>query len=201
MKYTSGTWCLPTLTKQKAAKLHHSTYLSAIKLLQATTWDSNQYRALLEHVYNSEPLRTPVLPADITAVKEINVKIMQLLHDCWGHPSNSNMEMIFRYYQGRGFPKGFLAALKNFKCNKCTICKGVCIYKHSKLVQKKIEMNKNNRRKATSTKKQDGQDIIKTVLEMEVTEMEAEDDLLMAFGSEELHMDYAHSISLRRGDP
>eukprot|EP00961_Rhodomonas_salina_P190486 2570099-Rhodomonas_salina.3 len=26
--------------------------------------------------------------------------------------------------------------------------------------------------------------------------MEAEDDLLTAFGSEELHMDYAHSISL-----
>eukprot|EP00961_Rhodomonas_salina_P116395 1566664-Rhodomonas_salina.1 len=31
---------------------------------------------------------------------------------------------------------------------------------------------------------------------MEVSELEEEDDLLAAFGSEELHMDYAHSISL-----
>eukprot|EP00961_Rhodomonas_salina_P046789 627810-Rhodomonas_salina.1 len=100
MTYTSGTWSLPTLTKQKAAKLHHSTYLSVSKSLQATISDSNQYRALLEHVYNSEPLQTSVLPADISTVKEINVKIMQLLHDRWGHPSNYKMEMIFRYYQG-----------------------------------------------------------------------------------------------------
>eukprot|EP00961_Rhodomonas_salina_P189347 2554520-Rhodomonas_salina.1 len=31
---------------------------------------------------------------------------------------------------------------------------------------------------------------------MEVSELEEEDDLLAAFGSEELHMDYEHSISL-----
>eukprot|EP00961_Rhodomonas_salina_P055146 740892-Rhodomonas_salina.2 len=55
-------------------------------------------------------------------------------------------------------------------------------------------MNKNKRRKATS--KKEAKDFVKTVLEMEVSELEEEDDLLAAFGSEELHMDYAHSISL-----
>eukprot|EP00961_Rhodomonas_salina_P288641 3900867-Rhodomonas_salina.1 len=60
------------------------------------------------------------------------------------------MAMIFKYYKGRGFPKGFLAALQNFKCKTCTICKGARVYKHSKRVQKKIETNKNKRRKATS---------------------------------------------------
>eukprot|EP00961_Rhodomonas_salina_P170018 2291193-Rhodomonas_salina.1 len=55
-------------------------------------------------------------------------------------------------------------------------------------------MNKNKRRKATS--KTGGKDFVKMVLEMEVSELEEEDDLLAAFWSEELHMDYAHSISL-----
>eukprot|EP00961_Rhodomonas_salina_P157709 2123093-Rhodomonas_salina.1 len=128
MTYTSGTWRLPTLTKQKAAKLHHRAYLSAIKSLQATISDSLPTRtepcwntcttaSLCGHPYCL--LTSPLLR------RSPDVKIMQLLHhdDRWGHPSNSKMEMIFRYYQGRGFPKGFLAAqaLKNFKCKTCTL--------------------------------------------------------------------------------
>eukprot|EP00961_Rhodomonas_salina_P189284 2553789-Rhodomonas_salina.1 len=88
--------------------------------------EKNPYKALLDLAYNSEPLRESALPADIAAVKEIDKRIMQLLHDWWGHPSNSKMAMIFKYYtgKGRGFPKGFVAALQNFKCKTCTICKG-----------------------------------------------------------------------------
>eukprot|EP00961_Rhodomonas_salina_P111065 1494447-Rhodomonas_salina.1 len=85
MTYASGVWSLPTLTKHKAAKLHHWTYLSVIKSLQATISEKNPYKALLDLAYNSEQLRESALPANIAAVKEIDERIMQLLHDRWGH--------------------------------------------------------------------------------------------------------------------
>eukprot|EP00961_Rhodomonas_salina_P168822 2275003-Rhodomonas_salina.1 len=39
---------------------------------------------------------------------------MQMIHDKWGHPSNTKMERIVRYYKCRGFPPGFLRALHHF---------------------------------------------------------------------------------------
>eukprot|EP00961_Rhodomonas_salina_P012369 166632-Rhodomonas_salina.1 len=55
------------------------------------------------------------------------------------------MECIVRYYKGKGFPPGFLAELKHFRCKVCAICKGARVYKHTKRVQKKIEKNKKAR--------------------------------------------------------
>eukprot|EP00961_Rhodomonas_salina_P190487 2570099-Rhodomonas_salina.4 len=81
MTYTSGTWRLPTLTKQKTAKLHHRAYLSVSKSLQATISDSNQYKALLELAYNSEPLLTSVLPANIATVLQ-GLRIPEGLPGC-----------------------------------------------------------------------------------------------------------------------
>eukprot|EP00961_Rhodomonas_salina_P178399 2406377-Rhodomonas_salina.1 len=96
------------LTNHEAAKLHHLTYLAEIKSLQAMISEKNPYKALLDLAYNSEQLSKLALPADIAAVKEINKRIMQLLHYLWGHPSNSKMVMIFKYYKGCGLLKGRL---------------------------------------------------------------------------------------------
>eukprot|EP00961_Rhodomonas_salina_P090402 1216435-Rhodomonas_salina.1 len=73
---------------------------------------------------------------------------MQLIHDKWGHPSTSKMERIVWYYKCCGFPKGFLAALKKFKCKVCSLCKSTSIYKHTKQMKEKMVHNK---RRKTST--------------------------------------------------
>eukprot|EP00961_Rhodomonas_salina_P249387 3370926-Rhodomonas_salina.1 len=58
-------------------------------------------------------------------------------------------------------------------------------------------MANNKRRKAqTASKGTPEQELAKALLETEFQAIEDEDDLESAFGQEELHMDYAHSISL-----
>eukprot|EP00961_Rhodomonas_salina_P277583 3751118-Rhodomonas_salina.1 len=96
---------------------------------------------------------------------------------------------IVHYYKRRGFPKGFLQALKKFKCKVCTVCKGSHVYKHINQVQEQIKGQK--KAKASCN-------IVKVLLESDLTYLgEEDDDLLSAFTSEELHMDYAHLIWLR----
>eukprot|EP00961_Rhodomonas_salina_P121495 1635437-Rhodomonas_salina.3 len=119
---------------------------------------------------------------------------MQLIHDRWGHPSNSKMEQIVRYYKRKGFPPGFLAALKKFKCKICAMCKDARVYKHTKHVQEKIANNKAQRKAQTS--RSASKNVVQALLDHEVTEIESEEDLEHMLDNEELHMDYAHSISL-----
>eukprot|EP00961_Rhodomonas_salina_P204239 2755944-Rhodomonas_salina.1 len=58
-------------------------------------------------------------------------------------------------------------------------------------------MANNKRRKAqTASKGTPEQELAKALLETEFQAIEDEDDLERAFVQEELHMDYAHSISL-----
>eukprot|EP00961_Rhodomonas_salina_P129423 1743239-Rhodomonas_salina.1 len=52
------------------------------------------------------------------------------------------MERIVQYYKHRGFPKGFLAALKKFKCKVCALCRSARVYKHTKCMKEKMENNK-----------------------------------------------------------
>eukprot|EP00961_Rhodomonas_salina_P093569 1258992-Rhodomonas_salina.2 len=103
------------------------------------------------------------------------------------------MKLIVHYYKHRGFPKGFLAALKKFKCKVCAVCKSASVYKHTKRMKEKMVHNK---RRKTSTGGPKKPTMEKEVLESEISEIESEDDLLQAFASEELHLDFAHSILL-----
>eukprot|EP00961_Rhodomonas_salina_P130911 1762271-Rhodomonas_salina.1 len=57
------------------------------------------------------------------------------------------MERIIQYYKHSGFPKGFLAALKKFKCKVCALCKSARVYKHTKHMKEKMA---NNKRRKTS---------------------------------------------------
>eukprot|EP00961_Rhodomonas_salina_P267658 3616483-Rhodomonas_salina.1 len=40
------------------------------------------------------------------------------------------MEQIVRFYKRKGFPPGFLKALKRFRCKVCAVAKAGCVYKH-----------------------------------------------------------------------
>eukprot|EP00961_Rhodomonas_salina_P294638 3934754-Rhodomonas_salina.1 len=124
MIFNNCIWRLPTLTRQKAADLHHHQYVSNLKGSGTRVADTNPYRALLELAYETEPDRQSTDPVDIEKVSTIDKKIMQMIHDKWGHPSNTKMERIVRYYKRRGFPPGFLRALRHFKCKVCACCKG-----------------------------------------------------------------------------
>eukprot|EP00961_Rhodomonas_salina_P020351 273315-Rhodomonas_salina.1 len=58
-------------------------------------------------------------------------------------------------------------------------------------------MANNKRRKAQTTLKgTPEQELVKALLETEFQAIKDEDDLECILGQEELHMDYAHSISL-----
>eukprot|EP00961_Rhodomonas_salina_P290045 3919463-Rhodomonas_salina.2 len=96
------------------------------------------------------------------------------------------MERIVRYYKRRGFPQGFLKALRHFKCKICACCKRARVYKHTKRMKEKMVHNK--RRKTMK-----GGDSPKAqTLEQQVLEAELHLDLEHS----ELHLDFAHSITL-----
>eukprot|EP00961_Rhodomonas_salina_P201965 2724282-Rhodomonas_salina.1 len=48
MIYAKGTWCLPTLTRLKAADLHHDRYIATVNCMKEKVSDSNQYKELLD---------------------------------------------------------------------------------------------------------------------------------------------------------
>eukprot|EP00961_Rhodomonas_salina_P233664 3157842-Rhodomonas_salina.1 len=187
MIYVKGIWRLPVLTREKAVALHHGTYIAGLTVENSCVSAQNQYWALLELANEIEQLRVSKQPADIEWVEKVSKEIMQLLHDSWAHPSNTKMEHIVRYYKQKGSPPGFLAELKYFKCKVCTICKGARVYKHTKRVKEKMAQNK----KARMNK-----NLQQVLLETNLTEVGEEDDLLNAFGDEELHLYYAHSIAM-----
>eukprot|EP00961_Rhodomonas_salina_P099900 1343561-Rhodomonas_salina.1 len=106
MIYHQGIWRLPVLTKETASALHHHTYVTSIRAEGSWISAENPYRlgTLLELANEVEPVRASTNPVDMEKVTKITEKIMQLLHDKWGHPSNSKMEGIVLYYKSRGFP-------------------------------------------------------------------------------------------------
>eukprot|EP00961_Rhodomonas_salina_P012370 166633-Rhodomonas_salina.1 len=129
----------------KAFALHYGKNLEDLTAESSWIQASNQYSALLELATEIEPVRESKVPEDMERVEKITKQIMQLLHELWGHPSNTKMESIICYYKGKGFPPGFLAELKHFRCKVCAICKGARVYKHTKRVQEKMEKNKKAR--------------------------------------------------------
>eukprot|EP00961_Rhodomonas_salina_P129889 1749457-Rhodomonas_salina.1 len=48
MIYAKGTWCLPTLTRRKAADLHHDRYIATVNCMKEKVLDSNPYKELLD---------------------------------------------------------------------------------------------------------------------------------------------------------
>eukprot|EP00961_Rhodomonas_salina_P283546 3832262-Rhodomonas_salina.1 len=85
--------------------------------------DNNQYKELLDLAAEAEPKRESTALADVSALEEVDQCIMQRIHNRWGHPSNSKMEQIVRFYKRKGFPPGFLKALKHFCCKVCAVAK------------------------------------------------------------------------------
>jgi hypothetical protein len=66
--------------------------------------------------------------------------MIQLVHDKWQHPSNSTMQTIFRYYNGKGLPANFLALLRRFRCRTCALSKGACVYRcHRRVLEKGVQ--------------------------------------------------------------
>eukprot|EP00961_Rhodomonas_salina_P031097 418670-Rhodomonas_salina.1 len=105
---------------------------------------------------------------------------MQLIHNRWGHPSNSKMEQTVLFYKRKGFQPSFLKALKHFCCKVCAVAKAGCVYKHTKHMKDKMANNK--RRKAqASPKGTPEQELAKVLLETEFQAGEDEDDLEHAF--------------------
>eukprot|EP00961_Rhodomonas_salina_P191465 2583996-Rhodomonas_salina.1 len=101
--------------------------------------------------------------------------------------SASKMESNVLYYKTRGFPQGFLTVLKHFKCKECALSKGARVYKHTKWVKDKIANNK--RAKKSNNWQQ-------VLLETDLGDINNPDNILQAFSEEELHLDFAHSITL-----
>eukprot|EP00961_Rhodomonas_salina_P062348 836867-Rhodomonas_salina.1 len=199
MIFNKGIWRLPTLTRQKASDLHHHKYVSSLKGSSTRVADTNPYCALLELAYETEPDSQSTDPVDIENVSAINKKIVQMIHDKWGHPSNTKMEQIVRYYKHRGFPPGFLRVLCHFKCKVCACCKSALVYKHTKHMKEKMVYTKANNKRRKPSQGGDcatAHTVEQQVLEAEITKISEEDDLLQAFRSEELHLDFAHLITL-----
>eukprot|EP00961_Rhodomonas_salina_P110125 1482241-Rhodomonas_salina.1 len=183
MLFVKGIWRLPTFTQDKAENLHHETYIKGFSAENRGVLESNPLRMLLNLAKKVEPLLKSAFPADVKEVAECDQQVVQLLHDEWLHPSNNKLDATVQHYKRKGFPPGFLKALKKFRCKVCTICKGARVYKHTKRVQEKMAKGK-----AVKGKKQ-----MQVFLELEINE---EDYFLHAFREQELHMDYAHLIAL-----
>eukprot|EP00961_Rhodomonas_salina_P174581 2354896-Rhodomonas_salina.1 len=200
MIYMKGTWSLPTLTRRKAADLHHDQYIATVNCMkeQVSDSDSNPYKALLDLVAEAEQQCESTVPADMSKVEEVDTHIMQLIHNSWGHPSNSKMEQIVRFYKRKGFLPGFLKTLKHFQCKVCAVAKAGRVYKHTKHMKEKMANNK-RLKSQPAAKGTPKQELVKVLLEHEVQDIADEDDLENVFDQEELHMDFAHFILLGYG--
>eukprot|EP00961_Rhodomonas_salina_P039557 531277-Rhodomonas_salina.1 len=64
MIYAKGTWRLPTLTRQKAADLHHDRYIATVNCMKEQVSDNNPYKELLDLAAEAEPKRESTAPAD-----------------------------------------------------------------------------------------------------------------------------------------
>eukprot|EP00961_Rhodomonas_salina_P029939 403417-Rhodomonas_salina.1 len=116
MVHSRGIWRLPTLTASKAAAMHNANFIEQLTPQNSCVPESNPFRTLLQQAKYAKTLRDLDTPTDLEKLEIVDAKIMQLIHDWWSHPSNTKMERIVRYYKCLGFPKGFLQALKKFKC-------------------------------------------------------------------------------------
>eukprot|EP00961_Rhodomonas_salina_P286681 3874135-Rhodomonas_salina.1 len=77
----------------------------------------------------------------------------------------------------------------------CAVAEAGRVYKHTKRMKEKMANNK-LRKSQPAAKGTPEQELVKVLLEHEIQDIADEDDLEHAFGQEELHMDFAHSISL-----
>ena len=60
---------------------------------------------------------------------------IQLVHDIWCHPGTTKLTHICKTRRGRGFPRDFLARLRNFKCTTCAVAKRTRRYRTSRRVK------------------------------------------------------------------
>eukprot|EP00961_Rhodomonas_salina_P141180 1900670-Rhodomonas_salina.1 len=161
MIYHRGIWRLPVLTLDAAADKHHRVFLSGVTAENSGVPASNQHSVLLDLANEAEPARESTNPADMEKVSVLDQKIMQLIHERWGHPSNTKMERI-----------GFLKALKHFSCKVCDLCKGASVYKHTKRVQEQTASNANKKRA------RQGDNWKQVLMETDMEDVEEGDDLL-----------------------
>eukprot|EP00961_Rhodomonas_salina_P201444 2717646-Rhodomonas_salina.1 len=89
-------WRLPTLTKEAAAAKHHCAFCNNLTAENSSVPATNPFWELLDLARKVEPKRASEQDEDVKAVEEVDQRMMQLIHDKWGHPSNSKMEMIYR---------------------------------------------------------------------------------------------------------
>ena len=93
MIYAKRTWRLPTLTLDKAHSLAHARYLQALTSSSMNEVpDSNPWKCLLDLARHAEPIRAYPATAEQETVKELDRQSMQIIHDTWGHLSNSKMD-------------------------------------------------------------------------------------------------------------
>ena len=117
------------LTKEKAQEIAQDNYLKALPAGLDGVDPDNPCKELLNIVSEEETnLSNSKKPEDQATVIKLDTKADQAIHDCWCHPCETKMIHIIKYYKGKGFPTGFLKALRNFTCKICGICKGASKY-------------------------------------------------------------------------
>lgn len=149
MVYDNGKWRLPMLTANRAAAMVAAEKLKTLSATTSHVSATNPWQHLLDTALAVEPLRDSPDPVDVAMVTEVDRRAIQHLHNKWCHPSNTKMEEIYKYYRQKGFPKGFLEALKTFRCKICDLCKGARNYRTTKRMaeqKKKTQTAKKDKR-------------------------------------------------------
>ena len=116
---------------QRAKVLRTKAHPTPPELFKHNVWGTHM---LDDNEFTSTYKALKFLMPAITSIEER----MQIIHDAWGHPSETKMVENYNYYKGKGFPKGFLALLKKFSCRWCALCKGARAYRHTKRVKDKM---------------------------------------------------------------
>ena len=175
------------MTREKAQQAAQAAHLKLLKTEIEGVDPNNQCRVLLDIPMEEETrLRSSAEQDDVKRVVELDTTAVQAIHDRWGHPSETKMAQIVKYYKEKGFPPGFMKALRHFKCKICGICKGHRNYRHTKRVVEKLA----NHLKHGKNKK-----VLETVPNLNTNS--SEDNFTNAFaGENDLHINYAHSIAL-----
>lgn len=117
LQFVKGTWRLPTVTKEKARDIMHAHYLKSLPEEYMGVAPNNPWEVLLDiNMDEEETLRQSQVPVDVERARELDEKAVQTLHGRWCHPCESKITQIVKYYKGKGFPTGFMKALRKFHC-------------------------------------------------------------------------------------
>ena len=126
----------------------HARYLQNLPKEYCGVNPNKPWKALLNvDMDEEESLRQSTAPVDVAQVITLDEQAVQALHDKWCHPCESKMTQIVKFYKGKGFPTGFMTALRKFHCRICALCKGARNYRHTKRVTDKIKTNKTKKSK------------------------------------------------------